>query len=167
MPATFKVGRGDSPVDACSECYRVSDVTVAEQVCCRVAIVALPAGVSVAVLAAGFPGAVILSAAATVYTATGARAASAILKRSSRKKVADFALIIYAHAFTSTPIFYSYLVLMVFLPSSFLLTLIFPEFFLFFFVANLSYSCIVMFSAGVYDHDGKISCTYRSTRCTR
>lgn len=86
MPATFKVGRGDSSVDACSECYRVSDVTVAEQVCCRVAIVALPAGVSVAVLAAGFPGAVILSAAATVYTATGARAASAILNRSRRKK---------------------------------------------------------------------------------
>ena len=86
MPATFKVGCGDSSVDACSECYCVSDVTVAEQVCCRVAIVALPAGVSVAVLAAGFPGAVILSAAATVYTATGARAASAILNRSRRKK---------------------------------------------------------------------------------
>jgi hypothetical protein len=86
MSATFQVGRGDSSVDACAECYRVSDVTVAEQVCCRVAVVALPAGVSVAVLAAGFPGAVFLSAAAAVYTATGARAASAILKRSRRKK---------------------------------------------------------------------------------
>ena len=50
---------------------------------------------------------------------------------------------------------------MVFSPcSSFLLF-----FFLVFFVANLSYSCIVLFTAEVYDHNGKITCTYRSTPC--
>ena len=91
MPAAFQVGRGDSSVDAFAKCYRVSDVTFAEQVWRGFAVMALPAGVCpVAILAAGFPGAVFLTAAATVYTATGARAASAILKRSRQKKVADW-----------------------------------------------------------------------------
>jgi hypothetical protein len=50
---------------------------------------------------------------------------------------------------------------MVFLTLFFFLTLLFPSLF----VANLSYSCIVLFTAGVHDHNGKITCTYRSTPC--
>jgi hypothetical protein len=45
MPAAFQVGRSDSSVDAFAECYRVTDVTIAEQVWCGVAVVALPAQV--------------------------------------------------------------------------------------------------------------------------
>jgi hypothetical protein len=45
MPAAFQVDRGDSKssVDAFAKCYRVTAVTVAEQVWCWVAVVALAA----------------------------------------------------------------------------------------------------------------------------
>jgi hypothetical protein len=91
MPAAFQVGRGDSSVDACAEWCRVSDVTVAEQVYSWVTVVALSAGIwAVAVFTTGVPGAVFLTAAATVQRATGASAASAILKGSRLKKVVDW-----------------------------------------------------------------------------
>ena len=45
MPAAFQVDRGHSSVDALAECYPVTDITIAEQVWCGVAVVALPAGV--------------------------------------------------------------------------------------------------------------------------
>jgi hypothetical protein len=45
MPAAFQVDRGDPSVEAFAECYRVTDVTIAEQVWCGVAVMALPAGV--------------------------------------------------------------------------------------------------------------------------
>jgi hypothetical protein len=85
MLAAFQVGRGDSSVDSCA----VSYITVAKQVCSWVTVVAVSAGLwPVAVLAPGVLCANFLAAAAatTIHTATGARAASAILKRSRRKK---------------------------------------------------------------------------------
>jgi hypothetical protein len=86
--AAFQVGRGDSSIDSCAECYSVSDITVGDQV----SVMALSARLwPVAVLTAGVPGANFLTAAATIHSAAGIRAASAILKRSRRKKkVADW-----------------------------------------------------------------------------
>jgi hypothetical protein len=83
MLAAFQVGRGDPSIDSCAERYGVADIT--DQVYCWVAVMALSAGLwPVSVLAAGFPHAVFLTATATIHTATGARAASAILKQSRR-----------------------------------------------------------------------------------
>jgi len=83
MLAAFQVGRGDSSIDSFAECYGVSNITVSDQV----SVMALSAGLwAVAVLTPGVPRAIFLTATATILTATGARAASAILKRSRRKK---------------------------------------------------------------------------------
>jgi hypothetical protein len=86
MLAAFQVGRGDSSVDACAQCCDVSYVTIAEQVTRWVSVMAVSSELRpVAVLASGVFSEIFL-AAATIHTATGARAASAILKRSRRKK---------------------------------------------------------------------------------
>jgi hypothetical protein len=90
MLAAFQVGRGDSSIDSFAERCNVPNITVLTyQVYC-VTVLELSTGLCpVPVLAPAVLDAVFLTAAAAVHRTTGARAASAILKR-SRQKVADW-----------------------------------------------------------------------------
>jgi hypothetical protein len=91
MLAAFQVGRGDSSIDSFAECCDVPNVPFVTYQVCWVTVLELSTGLCpVPVLAPAVLGAVFfLTATATVHRATGAGAASAILKR-SRQKVADW-----------------------------------------------------------------------------